>query len=114
MGDEKTRGGDRARTGRATQRDTTLPRRSARALIGIAFAVTSAFAQAQTEFEVVSVRPARIGVTGGEGSGRESVVITQTGVTLNHASLSFCDQWAYNVRFYQVSGPHELTRDRYD
>ncbi|MDQ1474110.1 MAG: hypothetical protein QOJ99_5590, partial [Bryobacterales bacterium] len=89
-------------------------------LIGVAFAVTAGLAPSQTEtalrqaFDVASIKPGHMAHAGGEGSGRESVAISPNGVTLNNASLSFCLQWAWNVRFYQVSGPGELTLERYD
>jgi uncharacterized protein (TIGR03435 family) len=51
---------------------------------------------------------------GGEGSGRESVSVSPTTAGLRNASLSFCIQWAYGVRFYQVSGPDWISRSRYD
>jgi uncharacterized protein (TIGR03435 family) len=51
---------------------------------------------------------------GGEGSGRENISVSPTTVTLRNASLSFCIQWAYGVRFYQVSGPDWISRSRYD
>jgi uncharacterized protein (TIGR03435 family) len=66
------------------------------------------------EFAAASVKPSQIYRAGGEGSGQEHAVISPAGVTLTNASLSFCIQWAYNVRFYQVFGPERLTQDRYD
>jgi len=88
--------------------------------IAFAFVVTLELAVAQTqspprqEFDVASVRPSQISRTGGEGSGRERVAVSPKGVNLINASLSFCIQWAYRVKFYQVSGPDWLTRERYD
>jgi uncharacterized protein (TIGR03435 family) len=82
-----------------------------------AFAVAVLFATgvaAAPEFSVASIKPSQLAHAGGEGSGREQVAISPTGVTLTNASLSFCVQWAYNVRPWQVSGPDRLTLDRYD
>lgn len=53
-------------------------------------------------------------MSGTEGSRRERVRITPTGVTLANASLGFAIQWAYDLEFYQISGPAWLTDDRWD
>lgn len=65
-------------------------------------------------FSAASIKPSQLYRVGGEGSGQEHVAVAGTGVTLTNASLSFCMQWAYNVRFYQISGPNQITQDRYD
>jgi uncharacterized protein (TIGR03435 family) len=65
-------------------------------------------------FSAASIKPSQLYRAGGEGSGQEHVAFSPTGVTLTNASLSFCMQWAYNVRFYQISGPDRITQDRYD
>jgi uncharacterized protein (TIGR03435 family) len=83
-------------------------------LSGVAFAFSVGFVCAQTEFDVASIKPSAWARAGGEGSGRESVVVSPNSINLGNASLSFCIQWAYNVKFYQVSGPERLTVDRYD
>lgn len=66
------------------------------------------------QFDVASIRPSQAARAGGEGSTRESVTISPTTVTLRNASLSFCIQWAWSVRFYQISGPDWISRSRYD
>jgi len=66
------------------------------------------------EFDVASIRPSEAARAGGEGAARESVTISPTTITLRNASLSFCIQWAYGVRFYQISGPGWISRSRYD
>jgi uncharacterized protein (TIGR03435 family) len=89
-------------------------------LIGMGLAIAAGLAQSQTDiavqpkFEVASVKLSPMARAGGEGSGRERVAISPRGVTLSNASLSFCIQWAYNVKFYQVLGSDRLTQDRYD
>ena len=87
-------------------------------LIGLtcAVAVASAFPQTspQRRFDVASIKPSRTARTGGEGSGREKITITPDSVIIENAGLSFCIQSAYNVKFYQVSGPDWLISDRYD
>jgi uncharacterized protein (TIGR03435 family) len=65
------------------------------------------------QFEVATIRAAAP-VTGVDGSGRERVDVTPTSVTIRNASLSFLIQWAYDVQFYQVSGPGWLNEQRYD
>jgi uncharacterized protein (TIGR03435 family) len=87
-------------------------------LVGVAYAiaVTSASPQAlpHEQFDVASVKPSRAARAGGEGSGRERIAVTPTSVVMENAGLSFCIQWAYKVKFYQVSGPDRLVSDRYD
>jgi uncharacterized protein (TIGR03435 family) len=72
------------------------------------------FCLAQPAFDVASIKPSSAARAGGEGSGRERIAVSPTSLTLANASLSFCIQWAYNVKFYQVSGLDKLTRQRYD
>jgi uncharacterized protein (TIGR03435 family) len=71
-------------------------------------------AVAQPAFDVASIKPSQAARAGGEGSGRERIAVSPTSLTLANASLSFCTQWAYNVKFYQVSGIDKLTQQRYD
>ena len=88
---------------------------SSRVVLLAAIAAIQLFAQADAiEFGVVSVKPSQLARAGGEGSGRENVAVSPGGVSLTNASLSFCIQWAYGVRFYQVIGPPQLAQDRYD
>jgi uncharacterized protein (TIGR03435 family) len=65
-------------------------------------------------FDVASIRPSQATRAGGEGSARESVTVSPTTVALRNATLSFFIQWAYDVRFHQVSGPDWTSRSRYD
>jgi len=69
---------------------------------------------AQPAFEVASIKPSAVARAGGEGSRWPRVSFTPTSLTLQNAGLAFCIQWAYNVRFYQVSGPAWITEIRYD
>jgi uncharacterized protein (TIGR03435 family) len=75
-------------------------------------AVLALRAQAQT-FEVASIREARV-VTQQEKAGRDQVELTATGVTVRNASLSYLIQWAWDVKFYQVSGPEWLKTQRFE
>jgi uncharacterized protein (TIGR03435 family) len=87
-------------------------------LIGLVCAVAVASACPQTllapGFDVASIRPSRTARAGGEGSGREKISVTPNGVIIENAGLNFCIQSAYNVKFYQVSGPDWLISERYD
>ena len=69
---------------------------------------------AQSAFDVASIHASRIARAGGEGSGREHVDVSPTGIRFVNVSLNFCIQWAYGVKFYQVSGPDWIVRERYD
>lgn len=40
--------------------------------------------------------------------------VSPKSVWLRNATLSFCIQWAYGIRFYQVSGPRWLNEARYE
>lgn len=66
----------------------------------------------QPAFDVTSVRQSPLGV--GEGSGRARVTVLPNGVTFANASLNYCIQWAYQVRFYQVTGPDWTSAERYE
>jgi uncharacterized protein (TIGR03435 family) len=67
----------------------------------------------QARFEVASIRESAV-TPGAEGSGRERIDISPTTVWLRNASLSFSIQWAYGVKFYQISGPGWLKDQRWD
>jgi len=79
-----------------------------------AWVVASVSVAAQPTFDVASIKPSAIARAGGEGSGRERASWTPTSLTLQNAGLGFCIQWAYGVKFYQVSGPAWLNDVRYD
>jgi uncharacterized protein (TIGR03435 family) len=64
-------------------------------------------------FEVATVRVAAASPNP-EASGRDRVDLTSTSVSLRNASLNFLIQWAYDVPFYQVSGPDWMKDQRYD
>jgi hypothetical protein len=65
-------------------------------------------------FDVASIKPSRIEREGGENSRREHVAVSPTGVTMLNVSLSYCIQWAYSVKFYQVEGPDWVKQQRYE
>jgi uncharacterized protein (TIGR03435 family) len=74
-----------------------------------------AWASAQTQdFAVASVKPSQIGNSGREGSERENITISPTGVTMKNISLRSCIRWAYDIRDYQISGADWLASQRYD
>ncbi|MEO5924925.1 MAG: TIGR03435 family protein [Bryobacteraceae bacterium] len=68
--------------------------------------------QAQS-FEVASIREAVI-KTAADKAVRDQVEMTSTGVTVRNASLSFLIQWAWDLKFYQVSGPEWLKTQRFE
>ncbi len=53
---------------------------------------------AQPAFDVASIKPGAVARAGGEGSRREHIDASPTGVTFYSVSLSSCIQWAYGVR----------------
>lgn len=66
------------------------------------------------EFDVASVRPAAIWKSGGEGSKRSRIEYSPNSLSMWNVDLTDCVQWAYSVKFYQVSGPRFLRSERYD
>jgi uncharacterized protein (TIGR03435 family) len=90
--------------------------RMSRALLSLVLVASLAHrlsSQQLPQFDVASVREASAPV-GVEGGGREKVEVTPKSVWLRNATLSFCIQWAYGIRFYQVSGPRWLSEARYE
>ncbi len=65
-------------------------------------------------FDVASIAPSQMARRGGEGSGREHISWTPKSLTLENASLTAAIQWAYEVKFYQTSGPAWASGDRWD
>jgi uncharacterized protein (TIGR03435 family) len=65
-------------------------------------------------FDVASVKPSQLAKTGVEGSRRDSIDHTPTSLTMRNVNLSTCIEYAYGVKFYQVTGPGWLVDDRYD
>jgi uncharacterized protein (TIGR03435 family) len=72
-----------------------------------------AFAESQT-FEVVSVKPNKIGNAGGEGSNRETIQASPGTLTMRNVTLITSLRWAYGVRDFQISGPSWMGTERYD
>jgi uncharacterized protein (TIGR03435 family) len=68
----------------------------------------------QQGFKVASINPSRAARAGGEGSGREKIMITPNSVIIENAGLNFRIQSAYDVKIYQVSGPDWLLSLQYD
>jgi len=65
-------------------------------------------------FDVASITPSATARRGGEGRGREHISWNPKGVTLDNASLTNAIEWAYQVKFYQVSAPAWASGDRYE
>jgi len=87
--------------------------RMIRVMAAFAAAVTAGTLSGQ-RFDVASIKPSQLDRTGGEGSRRDRVSVSPAGVTLENATLGDCIEWAWSVRFYQVSGPGWPTQDRFD
>jgi bla regulator protein blaR1 len=76
-------------------------------------------AQSQAEshaaaFEVSSIRPAAIWKAGGEGSKRSKIEYSPESLSMWNVDLTDCVQWAYGIKFYQISGPGFPGSERYD
>jgi uncharacterized protein (TIGR03435 family) len=79
----------------------------------------SSHAQSQAEFppaafEVSSIKPAAIWKAGGEGSKRAKIEYSPKSLSMWNVDLTDCVQWAYGVKFYQISGPGFSGSERYD
>ena len=93
-----------------------MPRRTATILkVAATLLLGSPFhCDAQAAFDVASIKPSQLSRTTGKGSRRERVFNTPTSLNLVNANLSDCMQRAYNVKFYQISGPPWIIDLRYD
>ncbi len=80
-----------------------------RAAIWTALLPAVAFAQAR--FEVATIKPMALT---GEGRGRETTIVDPGTLTLRNVTLSSAIQWAYDVKYYQVSGPGWINDRRYE
>jgi uncharacterized protein (TIGR03435 family) len=91
-------------------------RECSRAALAIAAAIFfSVGVEAQTSFDVASIKASQGVHTREEGTLRlPQVAVSPIGLTLSSVSLSYCIQWAYKVRSYQVSGPDWVNREQYD
>ena len=72
----------------------------------------SAAAPSPAAFEVASVRPGAMWKAGGEGHSRSDIEFSPDSLTMRNVDLSECVQWAYGVKFYQISGLNPP--ERYD
>jgi uncharacterized protein (TIGR03435 family) len=71
-------------------------------------------AESPAAFEVSSIKLSALWKSGGEGSRRSRVEYSPTSLSMWNVDLNECVQWAYAVKFYQVSGPASLDSERYD
>lgn len=69
-------------------------------------------AAAYAQFDAASIHESTD--TGAEGGRRARVLLAPTSVALHNASLSYAIQWAWSVRFNQISGPAWLNDNRFD
>jgi uncharacterized protein (TIGR03435 family) len=70
--------------------------------------------KASQAFEVASFKPDLSSLAGGEGSARESIVVSGNRLTMSNVTLRTCINWAYRLRAYQLTGPSWIDSDRYD
>jgi uncharacterized protein (TIGR03435 family) len=87
-------------------------------MVGI---LNSPFSRAQSQaeshaaaFEVSSIRRAAIWKAGGEGSKRSKIEYSPGSLSMWNVDLTDCVQWAYAIKFYQISGPGFPGSERYD
>lgn len=66
------------------------------------------------EFDAASIKLAALWKPGGEGSKRSRIEYTPKSLSMWNVELSDCVQWAYDVPFFQVSGPDFPNGERYD
>jgi len=83
-------------------------------LLGLAVCVQGQRSTVPPAFDVATIRPSDMSRVGGEGSRWERVEHFPTSLTIRNASLSYCIQWAYGVKFHQISGPAWLASERFD
>jgi hypothetical protein len=65
-------------------------------------------------FDVASIKPSAIWKAGGEGSRRSKIEYSPKSLSMWNIDLTECVQWAYGVRFYQISGQGFPGSERYD
>jgi uncharacterized protein (TIGR03435 family) len=65
-------------------------------------------------FEVASIKPVNSRRAFGEGSSRSKIEYTPDSLTMWSVDLGECIQWAYGIKFYQISLPKKLDLGRYD
>src|SRR5579871_6769391 len=92
-----------------------FPFMAAKQIVVAVFAISAATAQTQFRaFDVSSIRPAAMWKAGGEGTKRSKIEYSPKSVSMWNVDLTDCVQWAYGIRFYQVSGPGFPGSARYD
>ena len=91
------------------QRRESIPR-----ALTIVFLAGTLHCEAQATFDVASIKPSQLSRIGEKGSRRERVTSTPASLNLANVSLSDCIQRAYNMKFYQISGPAWIIDLRYD
>lgn len=77
----------------------------------LASCLIAPFVIGQPRFDVATIKPMNLT---GEGRGRENITVDPAGLTLRNVTLSTALQWAYNVKYYQVSGPGWIDERRYE
>jgi uncharacterized protein (TIGR03435 family) len=64
-------------------------------------------------FEVSSIKPSAVWRSGGERRSRSRIEHSPDSLTMWNVDLSDCVEWAYGVKFYQISRPTPLGDERY-
>jgi hypothetical protein len=64
-------------------------------------------------FEVASIRPSAVWRSGGERRSRSRIEHSPDSLTMWNVDLSDCIEWAYGVKFYQISRSNPLGGERY-
>jgi len=64
-------------------------------------------------FEVASIKPSAVWRSGGEGRSRSRIEHSPDSLTMWNVDLSDCIEWAYGVKFYQISRSNPLGGERY-
>lgn len=77
-------------------------------------ALTSCALWCQQAFDVASIKAAALARAGGEGSLKESLEVSPLSLTMRNVSLSYCMEWAYRVKDYQISGASWIGSERWD
>lgn len=76
-----------------------------RALVLVIAASALAGAQSVPSFEVASIHVSTQSKLAGEGSNRSRIEYTPTTVTARNVSMQQLIEWAYEIGYYQISGP---------
>lgn len=66
------------------------------------------------QFDVATVKPSSLAGSREERTSEPAVTNSPSSLSMSNVSLASCIQWAWDVRFDQVSGPAWIREDRFD